>query len=127
MTTYTVYFRTSRNYADHDIEADTPEQALALGRQLASSGDIYHEAFFDDYEGRSPINEIEVCEDGESAALWQDDDLALRNAAAQLLDALEVLVERDRAEAASCGLENDEMTWLEDARRAIALAKGGAA
>lgn len=125
MTTYTVYFRTDRNYADHDIEANTPQQALALARQDASSGQVYHEAFFDAYEGRAPINEIEVCEDGESVALWQDSDLALRNAAAQLLDALQDLVERDRAEAASCGLTGDEMTWLEDARRAIALAKGG--
>ena len=42
-----------------------------------------------------------------------------------LLDALVDLVEHDRAEAASCGFSDDEMSWLEDARRAIAKAKGG--
>ena len=40
------------------------------------------------------------------------------------LDALEDLVERERAEAADCGFTDDEMTWLEDARRAIKKAKG---
>jgi hypothetical protein len=48
-------------------------------------------------------------------------------AAQDLLDALEELVARDRAEAAESGFTDDEMTWLEDARRAIAKAKGGAA
>jgi protein-arginine kinase activator protein McsA len=44
-------------------------------------------------------------------------------AAPQLLDALQELVQRDRAEAAESGFTDDEMTWLEDARRAIAKAK----
>jgi hypothetical protein len=44
----------------------------------------------------------------------------------ELLEALEELVERDRAEAAESGFTDDEMTWLEDARRAIAKAKAGA-
>ena len=95
MTTYTVYFRSDRNYADHDIEADTPEQALAVARQLCESGDIYHEALFDDYDGRAPINEIEVChEDEEALAVWQDDDLRLRLAAADLLTAAEKILDR---------------------------------
>jgi len=47
-------------------------------------------------------------------------------AAPDLLDALQDLVERDRSEAAESGFTDDEMTWLEDARRAIAKAKGGA-
>jgi hypothetical protein len=37
------------------------------------------------------------------------------------------LVTRDEAEARESGFTDDEMTWLEDARRAIAKAKGGAA
>jgi hypothetical protein len=44
-------------------------------------------------------------------------------AAPELLDALQELVQRDRAEAAESGFTDDEMTWLEDARRAIAKAK----
>jgi hypothetical protein len=49
----------------------------------------------------------------------------LMAAAPDLLDALEELVERDRSEAAESGFTDDEMSWLEDARRAIAKAKGG--
>jgi hypothetical protein len=37
---------------------------------------------------------------------------------------LKDLVERERAEAADCGFTDDEMTWLEDARRALAKATG---
>ncbi len=51
----------------------------------------------------------------------------IRDAAPDILDALETLVERDRSEAAESGFADDEMTWLEDARRAIAKAKGGVA
>jgi hypothetical protein len=47
-------------------------------------------------------------------------------AADDLLTALEELVGRDQSEAAESGFTDDEMTWLEDARRAIAKAKGGA-
>ncbi len=49
------------------------------------------------------------------------------NAHDVLFDALKDLVERERSEAADSGFSDDEMTWLEDARRAIAKAKGGAA
>jgi hypothetical protein len=45
-------------------------------------------------------------------------------AAEPLLDALRDLVARDESEAAQCGFEHDEMTWLDDARRAIAQATG---
>ncbi len=44
-----------------------------------------------------------------------------------LLSALEDLVGRDEVEARECGFTDDEMSWLEDARSAIAKAKGGAA
>jgi hypothetical protein len=58
-----------------------------------------------------PVNEIVIHDDGH-------DDMRLRLAARDLLDALIDLVERDRAEAASSGFTDDEMSWLEDARRA---------
>ena len=45
-------------------------------------------------------------------------------AAEDLLDALRDPVAREEAEAAACGFEHDEMNWLDDARRAIALATG---
>lgn len=34
MITYTVYFRSDAEFASHDIEANAPEQALALARML---------------------------------------------------------------------------------------------
>jgi hypothetical protein len=34
MTTYTVNFASDAEFASHDIEAETPEQALALARKL---------------------------------------------------------------------------------------------
>ncbi len=42
---------------------------------------------------------------------------------AALFDALHDLVERDRAEAKECGFTDDEMSWLEEARRALANAQ----
>ncbi len=42
---------------------------------------------------------------------------------ADLLHVLNELVERDRAEAAACGFTDDEMSWLEEGRRAIANAR----
>jgi len=122
MTTYTAYFRTDAEYATEQFEADTPEQALALAREFDISR-LYLEA----YDGGMPINEIAIqTADHDEVAVWRDDDMHLRLAARDLLDALTDLVERDRAEAAACGFIDDEMSWLEDARRAIAKAKGGA-
>ena len=46
---------------------------------------------------------------------------------ADLLHVLNELVERDRAEAAECEFTDDEMSWLEEGRRAIANARALAA
>jgi hypothetical protein len=125
MTTYTAYFRTDAEFAYYDFEAETLEQALALARKLYE--DDPSELDFETYDGGMPVNEIAIRDaDANELAVWQHDDLTLRLAARDLLDALTDLVERDRAEAASCGFTDDEMSWLEDARRAIAKAKGGA-
>ena len=42
---------------------------------------------------------------------------------ADLLHVLNELVERDRAEAVECEFTDDEMSWLEEGRRAIANAR----
>jgi hypothetical protein len=39
MKTYTAFFFTDANYAEHEIEADTPEQALATARALDEADD----------------------------------------------------------------------------------------
>ena len=116
MTTYTVYFRTDAQRASHDIEADTPEQALALAREI----DAPRELWFDPYDDMMPVNEIVVTDpDGEEVAGWLDDDVYLRNAARDLLDAAELVVARwARGDLAEAVRELDA---------AIAKAKGGAA
>ena len=130
MTNYTVKFASDAEFASHDFDAETPEQALARAQELYAHElhtDGPSRLCFEPYIDMT-MNEIAVCDaDGNELAVWYDEDLRLRLAARDLLNALEDLVERDRAEAASCGFTDDEMSWLEDARRAIAKAKGGAA
>jgi hypothetical protein len=101
MNTYTVYFRSDAEYASHDIEAKTPQRALSLAQKL------YREErsilFFDPYEGMD-VNEIEVVDaDGDEVAIWMSDDMRLRFAAQDLLDAAQKVVARwkrgDLAEA----------------------------
>jgi hypothetical protein len=126
MTTYTVHFQNSTGSATHDFKATTPEKALALARKFVDDDSL--DLWFEAYDLSSDVNEIVVSDDaGNELAVWYDEDTCLRLAAQDLLDALEELVARDRAEAAESGFTDDEMTWLEDARRAIAKAKGGAA
>ena len=126
MATYTVHFRNHVGSATHDIKARTPEKALALARQHIEDDSL--SLWFEPYDLTSDVNEIVVCDDaGNELAVWHDEYICLRLAAQDLLDALEELVARDRAEAAESGFTDNEMTWLEDARRAIAKAKGGAA
>ena len=94
MNTYPVNFRNDRQWASRDFDAETPEQALDLARRFAMENlldlDLY------DYDAcNTPINEIEVChEDEEALAVWQDDDLRLRLAAADLLTAAEKILDR---------------------------------
>jgi hypothetical protein len=128
MPTYAVEFRTDTHSGVLDMDADTQEHALFLARDLVDSGQAVTRVDFMPYDGIGSVNEIEIIDpvSKNAPSIWQSDDLALRNAAAELRDALQALVERQRADAADSGLTDDEMTWLEDARRALELAKGGA-
>lgn len=60
---------------------------------------------------------------GDNTMTTTTDTADLQASHAALFDALQDLVERDRAEAEACGFTDDEMSWLEEARRAIAKAK----
>jgi hypothetical protein len=118
MTTYTVYFRTDAESASRDIKADTPEQALVFAQQMDAPGELC----FDPHNAIMPVNEIVVCDpEGKEAAHWRDDDLRLRLAAGDLLEALEFIA-ADIEE----GIK-DKSAWLRIARAAIAKAKEGAA
>jgi hypothetical protein len=118
MTTYTVYFRTDAQRASVDIEAKTPKQALARARKI----DAPRELWFDPYDGILPVNEIVVTDpDGEEVAGWLDDDVHLRLAARDMLEALQFIAADIEEGIRGKG------AWLKLARAAIAKAKGGAA
>jgi hypothetical protein len=117
MTTYTVNFASDAEFASKNFDAETPEQALALARKLYE--DEPSELWFEPYDGMD-VNEILVYDaDGNELAVWYDDDMHLRLAARDLLDAAELVVARwehsDLAEA------------VRELSAAIAKAKGGAA
>ena len=89
MPSYTADFRTDADYAIHTFKARSPQHALKKAR-------VFHderaeELMFQSYDGGHPVNEIAVHDaDGDQVALWQDDDLRLRLAAQDLLDAGEL-------------------------------------
>ena len=83
MMTYTAYFHTDGEYASYELEADTPERALALAHQLYDEDPS--ELAFERYDDM-PVNEIEIAgPDGSRLALWRAEDLWLELAARDLL------------------------------------------
>lgn len=102
MVTFTVHFRTDAECATDEIKAKTAKRALAAARKIAANKP--ETLFFEPYQGAFDINEIEVfAEDGSSEAIWYDDDLHLRLAAGDLLNAARLVIARwesgDLAEA----------------------------
>ena len=92
MTTYTAYFRTDADWASKTITAKTPEAALAKARAFYDQRD--GELLFQEYDGGSPLNEIEISgPDGDELAVWRDDDLRLRLSSRDMLEALELCEE----------------------------------
>ena len=84
--TYTAFFYTDANWASEEIEAATPEGALALAREMDQNDQI---TSFEHYDQAPPVNHIEIFdEDHSEVAEWQDDELRLRLAAPALLQAL---------------------------------------
>jgi hypothetical protein len=91
MPTYTARFETDANYATHDFKADTPEQVLQMAREL----DVDAEGlYFEDYDERPPVHTITVSDEQGLAAAWKSDELRLREAAPELLAALDYLLEQ---------------------------------
>lgn len=124
MTIYTAQFRTDADYAERTFKAKTAKQALALARTFYDEHD--GELLFQKYDGGSPVNEIEISgPDGSGLAIWQDDDLRLRLAATDMLDALE-LCEDALANLARLDDGTPSISALHAARAAIAKAKPSA-
>jgi hypothetical protein len=115
---YQVYFR-SDLLGMREFIAETPEQALALARQFSSENSDCPKLDFYKTSDYSLINEIEVCDDEHnSLAVWHDDDLRLRLAARDLLDAAELVVAR--------WSEGDLAEAVRQLDAAVAKATGGA-
>jgi len=118
MTEYRVYLRSDIQWTMRKFKARSPKHALKLARRFAD--EHYDDLDWDDYDPHScPVNEIEVGdEQGNELAVWFDDDLRLRLAARDLLDAAEkVLARWERGDLAAAVRELDA---------AIAKAKEGA-
>jgi hypothetical protein len=118
MTNYTAYFRNAAEFAELDIEADSPEKALAIAR--ATVTDNFDALTFQNYDGALPVDEIAICDgDYTELAVWYDDDLRLRLAGKDLLAAARLVIARwgagDLAEA------------VRELSAAVAKAEGGAA
>jgi hypothetical protein len=118
MTTYTADFRTDAEFASRDFDADTPEQALKKAKRFYKAH--AHKLCFEPYDDQHPVNEIAIWGDqGKDLAVWHDEDLCLRLAASDLLEAAEQVVARwERGDLAEAVRELDAV---------IAKAKGGAA
>ncbi len=118
MTTYTAYFRTDADFATREIKAATPEQALKKARRFYDDDPL--DLMFESYDGGMPVNEIAIKDaDDDELAVWQDEDLRLRLAARDLLEAAELVVARwEQGDLAGAVRQLDD---------AIAKAKGGAA
>ena len=127
MTIYEALFQTDGGYAIREFEADTPEQALALARQLGEADPS--EPTFQPYDDAMPVNAIEVCgPDGIGFARWRDEEVSLQLAARDLLAALTravaALNTAPRFRVAS--LATDSYAIAAECDKAIATAKGGA-
>ena len=124
MPTYTVHFRNDQDYATRTFKAGTPAQALADARAFYEEHDW--ELQFVTYDSGHGVNEILV-EDrrGAEVAVWRDEDLWLRLAAAELLDALKQALAALNAAPrfAVPGLGTDSYAIAALCDRAIALAR----
>ena len=88
MPTYTAHFFTEADWAETDIKAASPKQALRRARQIES--DQSEILDFQSYDSTGGVEHIEIrASDGTTVAEWQHDDLRLRLARCDLFEALE--------------------------------------
>ena len=126
MTTFDVYFRTDLQWGMREFIADTADQALELARRFAhENADSLDLDYFESCD--CPINEIEICDDqGNSLVTWFDDDMRLRLAATDLLEAAH-MCEMALSDLEASRRKGYLTSALAKTRAAIAKAKGAAA
>jgi hypothetical protein len=85
--TYKVFFYTEADWAETTIKAATPEQAMQRAHQIESEETVTLD--FQSYDGGGGVEHIEIrSADGRTVAEWRHEDLNLRLAARDLLEAL---------------------------------------
>ena len=121
MPTYTAEFRTDADYASCAFKARSPQVALKQAR--AFYDERTEELIFERYDDSHSVNEIALRDaDGNPVALSQEDDLRLRLAAGDMLEALELCVDC-LADLARLDDGTPSISALTQARAAIAMAK----
>ena len=120
MPTYTAEFRTDADYATRDFKARSPQEVLKQAR--AFYDERSEELIFERYDGHS-LNEVAVRDaDGRELAVWQDNELRLRLAAGDMLEALELCADC-LADLARLDDGTPSISALTQARAAIAKGK----
>ena len=118
MNTFQVYLRSDIAWCRKDIETATPSQAVEFARHLSEQDPAQLDEHYEACD--CPVNEVEVLDQhGNQLAEWQSDDLRLRLAAQDLLDAAELVVAR--------WSQGDLADAVRQLDAEIAKAKGGAA
>jgi hypothetical protein len=98
--TYTACFYTEADWAETTIKAKTPKLALQRARQIES--EETETLDFQSYDSGMGIEHIEIrSADGSTVAEWQHEDLLVRLAARDLLEALE-----SQTDAAQAAIDN---------------------
>lgn len=121
MPTYTAEFHTDADYAYRAFKARSPQDALKQAR--AFYDERTEELIFERYDDGRSVNEIALRDaDGNHVALWQDDELCLRLAAGEMLEALELCADC-LADVARLDDGTPSISALNQARAAIARAK----
>jgi hypothetical protein len=123
---YRAEFFTSADWAFRDIEAETPEQALKAARQFYA--DNLGELDFQSYDAIEPLDHVQIW-DAERGTLasWESEDYRLRQAARDLLKALEQAVQalNTAPRFAVPNLDSDSYRIAAVCDRALAMVKGG--
>jgi len=110
--TYKAEFFTAADYAFRNFEAATPEQALMLARQFYDeNGDLD----FRSYDDNAGLDQIQIWDSHRGTlARWESDDYPLRQAAREMLTALQA-----QADAAKTVIATWEQRDLAAAVRAL--------
>jgi hypothetical protein len=127
LTTYSVSFRTEQDLAFEEIDAPSPEAALAEARAIADDRDRLANLHLEPYAGFGTVDEITVeSPEGETVGEWLSPDFLQRVAAGDLFTALEkALVALNTAPRFKVPkLSSDSYAIAAECGRAIAKARG---